>query len=329
VIITIIAALLALTASAVVKYILVQQTSNTQTTETKVQSLLSRQVSAVKDKANKEAIDPVVDDFIRKNLAGGANNPNLDRLVRVIYVKLKMRQMFPQNFAEALNLPYNNPQLANLGIATAVQQSPLHANPVYIAYLNKFGINGNTLPYISADGNGGSGTYSPQPYESSACLLMALQGAQSGGGANVGDIGGGGSSLDYLLFMSDPQKKNPPTMLSVPLFVDAWKAPLYFTRVPAGCAKVNDNPTVPGGGKLGAHDTFDPEGHLNSNYWIQGNHPNTTTFSQLTLQPLAAGNSSYNLPPMIASGGQDKKLSDFTWFTTSQVYDNDNLYSSP
>ncbi len=63
----IIAALLAHGASAVLKYLSVQEVGNTQTTLNKLQSALNKQWSAAKDQALRETIPPSVQAL---NLAG-------------------------------------------------------------------------------------------------------------------------------------------------------------------------------------------------------------------------------------------------------------------
>jgi prepilin-type N-terminal cleavage/methylation domain-containing protein len=285
VIIAIIAFLMALTASAVMKYIQVQQTNNAQQTLNQVQAVLNRAWSAEKDKAWKETIPPKVQQYIQANLAG--NDLNATNRTRVIYVKLRMRQVFPMNFNEALN-PY-----------------PLPALPAYVTYLNQLGVTQST----------------GAPYESSACLYMALQRAASGGGVKTGDVGGGGATGSFALL---PSRTN-----NIQGFADPWGQPIYFTRVPAGYRQLNPQPYPgpPGPGEPGINDPGDPQGLLNAGGW--GTSPSATTFSQLTLQPLAAQNCSYKLMPMVASGGPDKAISDTIWFSATSPVDNDNLYSNP
>lgn len=280
VIIAIIAALMALTASAVIKYMLVQQVNNTQTTLNKVQSVLNRQWSAAKDQAWKEPIPTSVQSYMTSpttNLVG--NDANVEGRMRVIYVKLRMRQMFPMNFNEALN------------------PAPLPPIPGYVTYLNQLGVSSS----------------SGANYESAACLMMALQRAQSGGGVDSADLGGGGSSKAFTL----------PSGNSIRAFADPWGQPIYFTRVPAGYPPLN-----PGSNGLpGINDPGDPQGYLNALGWPKT--ANTTLFTQLTLQPLAAQNCSYKLLPMVASSGPDQKMSDPIHFSMTQTIDNDNLYSNP
>ncbi len=174
VVITIIGALMALAASAVAKYMGVQQESNTKTTLSKTQSQLTKAWSKVKDQALRAPMSEIVpglgvtvEQWIMTNLAANVGNPtepitNTTQRARVLYVKLRLRQAFPMTFNEALN-PF-----------------PLPPLPSYMAYLTNLGIAGSTTP--------------PAPYESSACLLMALQRGVSGAGIDPADLTSGGAT---------------------------------------------------------------------------------------------------------------------------------------
>lgn len=251
VVLAIIVALMALTASAVIKYMGVQQSNNTQSTLDRVQGQLTLAWSKVKDAAYRETIPPSVDSWIRSNLAqmpGEASDVTTKR-VRVIYVKLKLRQAFPMNFNEALN-PFPLPQLQG-----------------YVQYLSQLGVTGST----------------GAAYESSACLLMALQRGVSGTGINPSDLTAGGAAGNTN---------------GVPYLTDAWSRPIYFSRVPVGCPVLNL-----GGAQSGINDPGDPEGLLQSPSWGVKYGP---AFTTLTLQQLATGNKSYKIAPMLASGGPDR-----------------------
>ncbi len=123
VVIAIIAALVALSASAVIKFLGSQQQANTQSTLDRTQAKLNVAWSKLKDTAWHETIDPTVDAWIRQNLAG--NDANATLRVRVIYVKLRQRQVFPMSFNEALNKP------VMYGIPPKPIQSPLPPLPAY------------------------------------------------------------------------------------------------------------------------------------------------------------------------------------------------------
>jgi hypothetical protein len=158
VVVTIMAALVALSASAVLKFIEVQQTSNTQSTLDRVQSQLIKAWSKVKDSAAKESIPA----SIMGNPALVGTDVNAPERARVIYMKLRLRQAFPMTFNEALN------------------PAPLPPLPGYTSYLGNLGILGSspTTAYI----------------ESSACLLMALQRGVSGAGIDASDLMSGGAA---------------------------------------------------------------------------------------------------------------------------------------
>jgi len=245
VVIAIIAALAALSAAATLKFVASQQEANTKSTLDKVQSQLNKAWAKVKDQAYKEPIPPAYLPGIQA-LAG--NDANATGRVRVIYVKLKLRQAFPMNFNEALN------------------PSPLPPLPAYVTYLNGLGVTGS----------------SGASYESSACLLMALQRGVSGAGIDPAELTAGGAT---------------GSTGNITYLTDAWSRPIYFTRVPTGCPVLN-----PAGPQPGTNDPGDPQGYLQMAAWGTTYGP---TFSAITLQQLAPGNTSYKLAPMVASGGQN------------------------
>ncbi len=231
----------------------------------------------------------------------------------MVYVKLRMRQLFPMNFGEALGVQYNNPQLAQLGISPIVPASPLPPLPAYVSYLNNLGI---TQAYVSR------AAYSPQPYESAACLLMAMQRTQSGGGGS-GDVGTGGST------QSIPLGGNQ----SIRAYVDAWGQPLYFTRSP-GRLSVGQQQSPGSQRRAARHQRSGRSPGLTEQPGLV--QRNTTLFTQLTLQPLAGGNCSYKLMPMLASSGPDRDNRgknpsfDPIWLSVmTPVTYNDDLFSTP
>jgi prepilin-type N-terminal cleavage/methylation domain-containing protein len=291
VVITIMAALAALTASATLKFIAVQQTSNTQSTLDRAQSQLARAWSKAKDQALKEQYPPGVENWIKINLSG--SDANTAKRTRILYVKLRLRQQFPMSFTEALTpptLPGNN-------------ICPLLPLPAYVTYLNSLGI---TMPPGS--------TANTAAIESSACLLMALQRGAGGAGIDPSELTAGGAAGNY------PWAGGK----TIPYLTDAWGRPIFFTRAPAGNLYLNPmtNPTTgtanlpnlynvispmfPLGFRLtcnsspGANDPGDPEGLLLTANW------NTTygpAFYLLTSQVVPLAKTSYKLAPMLASGG--------------------------
>jgi prepilin-type N-terminal cleavage/methylation domain-containing protein len=165
VVVSIIAVLLALSAAATIKYIGVQQASNTKTALTKLQSQLDSQWAAVTQRAKDETIPDNIRASIQTSMAG--SDPNATARTRVIYVKLKQRQMFPMTFDEAIN------------------PSPLPPLKPYVDYLNGLGVNGSAP--------------ATQPFESAVCLLMALERAPSGGGVSTETLGIGTNITGFTL----------------------------------------------------------------------------------------------------------------------------------
>ncbi len=265
VVIAIIAALAALTAGATLKFLGSQQIANTKSTLDRTQSQLNKAWSKVKDQAYREQMPSAVNAWILANLAG--NDANAQGRARVIYVKLKLRQAFPMNFNEALN------------------PAPLPPLPAYTTYLtNQLGITGST----------------GANYESSACLLMALQRGVSGAGIEPSDLTKGGATGSAVT----------PNGSTLTFLTDASGTPLFFTRVPVGSPFLNPNP-YPGGGQPGANDPLDPQGYLQLGNWATMVGPSGqfgTVFTALTQQQLASTNCSYNQAPMLCSAGLDKQL---------------------
>jgi prepilin-type N-terminal cleavage/methylation domain-containing protein len=284
VVIAIIAALMALSASAVIKYLGSQQGANTQSTLDRTQSQLNKAWSKVKDQAFRETIPSQVDQWIRPNMAQMPSEPpdTTTKRVRVIYVKLKLRQAFPMTFAEALN------------------PAPLPPLAAYQTYLTNLGVAPNT-PY----GN----------FESSACLLMALQRGVSGAGVDPSDLTRGGATGNATLPNGN-----------IAFLTDAWGSPIFFSRFPVGSIALNPN-----GAQPGANDPGDPEGLLQTPNWAQtsgASGPYGTVFTNLTLQQLAPTNSSYKLAPLLASAGPDK-TPQFNPITFQPTPGSDDLFSNP
>src|SRR5262249_40518013 len=140
------------------------------TTETLIRMLmppLMQQQKAIVDMVKNEPIPQHV-----KNIAF-AGNPNDDRRARVIWTKLRLKQLLPMNFSEALTpwqLPSQYAPFANP--AYILVSSDLPANPTYQTVLNNAGITGpgSQLPNV-------------WPGESSPMLLLALQQAYNSSGS--------------------------------------------------------------------------------------------------------------------------------------------------
>jgi type II secretory pathway pseudopilin PulG len=171
IVITIILSLITLGAAAAMRFIGVQQRSVTETTISKVYSLLDRAWKAVVSDALKE---PIPSQYSNTVLQLAGNN---SRRARVIWVKLRLMQQFPTSYYEILNpqilpSPYKT-ALSQVGITTAVGP---YANPPLT---------------LSQEGF---------KAESSACLLLALSEARQGinispddlGAITTGDVNGDG-----------------------------------------------------------------------------------------------------------------------------------------
>jgi prepilin-type N-terminal cleavage/methylation domain-containing protein len=106
IVIAIIGILMSLTGAAVFKTIQVKRRSNTQQTVQKLYLQLQRQMKAVIDDARTE---PVTSNQPLMTLAGGDANR-----ARIIWIKMRLKQQFPQSYAEAINPApgYLNPEPA-------------------------------------------------------------------------------------------------------------------------------------------------------------------------------------------------------------------------
>jgi prepilin-type N-terminal cleavage/methylation domain-containing protein len=283
VVISILLVLVALSAAATIKFIGVQQASNTNTTLVKLQSQLDRQWGEVLRRAKDEPIP----DSVRQHpdfVAMIGNDPHASTRARVIYIKLKQRQAFPMSFDEVFN------------------PAPLPTLQPYVVFLRNLGITAST----------------PQtrPYESSICLLIALERSPGEAGVKVEDLGAGTVSAMLSL----------PGGGQVPYLTDGWDSPLVFCRWPTGCVELN-----PTGASAGRNDPGDPEGLLNIPDWLAT--PAANLFRRhchdLPPRPAAARPSSYKLVPILVSAGPDRKLDlDLRTLAPQGLGATDNLYSS-
>jgi prepilin-type N-terminal cleavage/methylation domain-containing protein len=345
VVVTIVAILLSLTTAAALKLIGAQQQFNTQTELTRLEGDLVRAYRSAADKFRKEPIPPSgpLNSAYASvtNMAGGDRN-----LARVIWTKLRLKQTFPNNFAEALypgNPSINMPAL-----------SYYHTKLNGLGYFATYDV-----PSISPFSNISALNYQPQPWESSVCLLWALQRGEDGPGLQESDIGTG-SLKDFGQVTPNPLKPNPsagltPLQQPVKGLVDNWGTPLYFCRWPVNSLLLNPvnqdylklyPPLPPGTGYPhtgDSNDPDDPSGLLESPSWQAT--ASLTTF-QKCCHPLATpvhttGNEAftYRIYPLIVSAGADKQLGLDTntitppvgtgFFATSppgNSFVNDNIY---
>jgi hypothetical protein len=243
VVITIIAILLALVAGATLRFIGVQQQTNSEVVVRKVYQVLQRQWQAVIDQASKEPLppsSPAMAVAYNQVLAFAGNDA---ARARVIWVKLRLRQEFPMNYAEILaaNLPTPQPPGA------------LPALPSYVSTLAAAGINITNWNLTNV----------PTTTEMSSCLLMAVSQSRGGIVLNADDLG------------SDVIVPIPNTNGQLEYIADAWKQPIIYFRWPAGNGEVNSLNPAAGGSALAYQDPQDPTGLLVNPQWWQAVHPGT------------------------------------------------------
>lgn len=279
--VAIILVLLTVSAAAYFRFTGAQQASNTKTALSKITLLLKRRWNAVAEDAYRIHPMPLSASGYISKIAGP--DPATQR---VIWVKLRLRQEFPMSFDEALNPP---PQLDNEGAPSALQ--PL---PVYYRYLSAWGIDGSSANNID------NPKYNNN-YESAACLLMALQRTDSGGGYTADQLGTGA-----VEGFPAHNKGGTATGKQVKALVDGWGSPLAFYRAPWGSTELNPGPPGPPSGP--SNDTTDPQGLLSSPGW-QGNQSYKDNFNTVFLYaPASPAGNSFRLQPLIVSPGPDRKL---------------------
>ncbi len=281
VVIAIISILVSLTAVTVFQLIGNQQGNNTKSELSRLETELQKEYRAAADKFQKEPIPPPnpsdpnnIGNVYYTVIAppppavGMATvNGQVDQNVaRVIWVKFRLKQTFPNNFYEALN-PTPMPPLG--------------------LYQNQLSL----LGYTAAN------TVSPQQWESSACLVMALGRAEDGAGVKPETLG-----LNSFIH-SFPT----PSGGTIPALVDGWGQPLAFCRWPCYSPVLNPNSQPLSGDK---NDPVDPSGLLVSTTWQStGGYATFQTYCH-PVPAHAAGTEAmtYRLFPLIASEGPDKVL---------------------
>jgi len=237
--------LLALTAGAAMQVFARQKESNTQLLVQTVANQLHTRWAAVAAQARKESIPPQVlnGEFAPNgnrltwgllDLAGG----NLAR-ARVIWVKLRLKQEFPMNYAEARTptpptLVYASPAQPGLTLPAVL----LPPNPTFARAL----ANVPAAPQAN-------------PAEASACLLLALESGRGTSGAFSGDSLGGAALGDT----------NGDGLREI---IDPYEKPLAFWRWPAGNPEVDASNPAPANTRSGQfRDPFDPDGLLMEPAW--------------------------------------------------------------
>jgi prepilin-type N-terminal cleavage/methylation domain-containing protein len=312
VVITIIAILISLTAAAVIKLIPAQQALNTKTELTRLQGDLVRAYRSAADKFRKEPIPTGGAMLAAYNAVYNMAGQDRSR-AQVIWTKLRLKQTFPNNFSEALN-----PAPTLIGVP----------NIALSYYQTKLGAVGYTA--ANTVDNPPGLPYQPQPWESSVCLLLALQRGEDGPALQESDIGTG-SLKDFG--QTPPLAKDPssgftplPNHPPIKGLVDNWGTPLAFCRWPVYSLVLNPappntpNPPAPPA-PPGVYypqpgdnnDSDDPSGLLESSTWQA-----TAGFGQFqnlchplvphppTNPPTRA--QTYRITPLIVSAGPDRRL---------------------
>jgi prepilin-type N-terminal cleavage/methylation domain-containing protein len=158
-VIAIIAVLMALSASAVIKFIGVQEKSNTQNGLNKLGPIVKSAWVRAYEKAHK---NPLPTNNATVNSLSGGDTAR----ARVIWDYLQMRAAFPMSFNEVFNIG---------------QPAGAFGDSYYQSQLQRLGIGGSTA--------------TTAPYENAACLLMALQRRESGGAVTADDLGSSSTKL--------------------------------------------------------------------------------------------------------------------------------------
>ncbi len=197
--IAIIAILLSLTVAAIFRVASSQKVSATKTVLNKLTPIVKANWNAVAEKAFRDISSgsPTATQYSSYYTAIAGTDANRQK---VIYVKLRLGQVFPVSFNEVFNI-------GNAGVA-------LPGLIVYQKKLQALGITGS-----SAD---------TAPYESSALLLMALQQGISGQKFNPEDLGN--AALGTF---------PTPNGGTIQALVDGWGSPIAFVRWPTGSSDLN------------------------------------------------------------------------------------------
>jgi prepilin-type N-terminal cleavage/methylation domain-containing protein len=161
-VIAIIAVLIALSASAVIRFIGVQEKSNTQNGLNKLGPIVKSAWVRAYEKANK---NPLPTNNATVNSLSGGDTAR----ARVIWNYLQMRAAFPMSFNEVWNIG---------------QPAGAYGDSYYQTQLQRLGITSGATP--------------PASYESAACLLMALQRRESGGAVTADDLGSASTKMFAL-----------------------------------------------------------------------------------------------------------------------------------
>jgi hypothetical protein len=283
VVIAILAVLASLTASAVIPLINNQRVKNTNILLQKADHHLNTQWSEAVKSANNTPSSSIPQNIIV--MAGGDSER-----ARVIWVKLQLRQQFPQNYAEAL-APYAD---AGSGVSLAPTDLP-------------------PLRYYVSKLQGKTPTGSPA--ESAACLLLALERPRAGIKFNADEALGAGAIQD-----TDGD--------GLPEIVDGWGNPVVLYRWGTGNAALDGVSRSTRADHLD-RDNQDPHKSLMAATWNLAGNPNALRFEALChkiSQPNGARPWSYYTQPTIVSAGKDGQFG-LDRSMTPQAGSQDNIYS--
>jgi prepilin-type N-terminal cleavage/methylation domain-containing protein len=309
VVISIIAILVTLGASAAFRVMAAQQRSNTQLLLNRINSHLQKQFANFNDKFRRENLPNPA--WRPGNFASGTTGgtalamqmANQDtELARVIHFKFRYKQWFPTSFAEVFS-----PDASGTGTYLAL--------PAYTSWLSQYGITSAASSTLSAE------------EESAACLYMILQ--RGGETTGEGDKGMAG---------------NVKYVNSVPIMTDGWGRALIFCRWPIGDGPPTQlpiGPSVPNGrtalNRNGAYtsgkfaDPLDPRGKLTSVAWWKNAQQQTQNFQSwlhALPDPRVVGVQTIDLTPVVVSKGQDGVLGlDISTLSFLSTDSDDNLYS--
>jgi prepilin-type N-terminal cleavage/methylation domain-containing protein len=296
VVLAIIVLLVALAASATVRFIGQQQINNTETTIRKAMGILKKQWDVVVAEADKEDVANKFPNAFNdlSTIAGSGNDSRL----RVIYKQFRLKREFPTNFQEAVN-PF-----------------PLPPNPTYVKTLRNAGIDPTKLPAY-------------KPYEGAICLLMALQQARGGVALSADDLKGG-----IVVEISLGNGSTLPGLVDAwgtPLGFYRWPTPT--TADPNGPASEVNN-LSPASSRN--RDPLDPGGLLLNQTWWQSNAALFEKYGHSVSSADGKSPNAYHLIPVIVSAGPDKQMgfaaptgsgSDPMQRSANQSLSDDNIYS--
>lgn len=304
VVITIIVILLSLTAAGTFRILDSSRSSATETLIQAVDQLLKKAWDKVVEDAKKEPIPPAVLNFA----SGDANR------ARVIWIKLRLIEAFPQSYAEILQAPLYQQYSFGSTPLPLIPSGQHHYLPTYQRKLKQFN--------ITID-NGARG-------HSAACLLMALTEINRGSGTSlnadqfrIGDTDGDG----------------------LPEFLDAWGNPLFFARFATGNGGDLQTAFLTTDPKSSQYrDPLDPDGWLarswrwQNNYVLMGNisfvgqppsgwPPPYPLIHSIFPQGQQQPPTNYVIPVVFSAGRDGQPGVDVFLNITNPIQEQDNIYS--